>query len=148
VPDKQQPTSLLTLITRNDKSAEKLNRTSKHDSSLPFFNNSMNTSGRLNQTTIHHHGAAAATARSLRREKVREGSVKSTSKDSDPTNSHHIFQQYNHHHHQSHNTTASPTVPNSHLYSRPKTFLTGITHDSFNKSSLFPLKPSGKFNSD
>ncbi len=148
MPDKQQPTSLLTLITRNDKSAEKLNRTSKHDSSLPFFNNSMNTSGRLNQTTIHHHGAAAATARSLRREKVREGSVRSTSKDTDPTNSHHIFQQYNHHHHQSHNTTASSTVPNSHPYSRPKTFLNGITHDNFNKTSLFPLKPSGKFNSD
>jgi hypothetical protein len=153
VSDKQQSTSLLTGITRSGKSFNLLNQTSNHDSSLPFLNNSVGSPGasaRLHHTTVHHHhqhhhhhhhGAAAATARSLRRDKTREGSVKSTSKDTDTTNSHHVYQQ----HHHSHNTSGSSIVSNSHQFSRSKSFFTNASSDSINKAPAFPMKPSGKF---
>jgi hypothetical protein len=153
VSDKQQSTSLLTGTTRSGKAFNILNQTSNHDSSLPFLNNSVGspgTSARLNHTTVHHHshhhhhGAAAATARSLRREKPREGSVKSTSKDTDTANSHHIFQQQQHHHH-SHNTSGSSIVSNSHQFSRSKSFFANTSSDSINKAPSFPIKASGKF---
>jgi hypothetical protein len=155
--DKQQSTSLLTGITRSGKSFNILNQTSNHDSSLPFLNNSVGspgTSARLNHTTVHHHshhhqqqqhhhhhGAAAATARSLRREKTREGSVKSISKDTDITNSHHTYQ----HHHHSHNTSGSSLVSNSHQFSRSKSFFTNTSSDSINKPPTYPMKASGKY---
>jgi hypothetical protein len=151
----QQSASLLTGITRNGKSFNILNQTSNHDSSLPFLNNSVGspgTSARLHTTVHHshqhhqhhhHHGAAAATARSLRREKTREGSVKSTSKDTtDTTNSHHVYPQ---HHHHSHNTSGSSIVSNSHQYSRSKSFFSNTSSDSINKVPTFPMKASGKF---
>lgn len=145
--DKQQSTSLLTGITRSGKAFNLLNQTSAHDSSLPFLNNSVGspgTSARLHHTTVHHshhhhHGAAAATARSLRREKTREGSVKSTSKDTDTTSNHHIY-----HHQHSHNTSGSSIVSNSHQYPRSKSFFTNTSTDSINKVPTFPMKPSGK----
>jgi hypothetical protein len=153
VSDKQQQqsTSLLTGITRSGKSFNILNQTSNLDSSLPFLNNSVGSPGasaRLHHTTVHHHshhhhhGAAAATARSLRKEKPREGSLKSNSKDTDTTNSHHLYQQ---HHHHSHNTSGSSIVSNSHQFSRSKSFYTNTSSDSINKAPSFPMKPSGKF---
>lgn len=147
VSDKQQSTSLLTGITRSGKSFNILNQTSAHDSSLPFLNNSVGSPGasaRLHHTTVHHHshhhhhhGAAAATARSLRREKPREGSVKSSSKDTDITNSHHLYHQH------SHNTSGSSIVSTSHQYPRSKSFFTNTSSDSINKAPTFPMKPSG-----
>lgn len=148
--DKQQSTSLLTGITRSGKSFNLLNQTSNHDSSLPFLNNSVGSPGasaRLHHTTVHHHhhhGAAAATARSLRRERTREGSVKSTSKDTDTTNSHHLYQPQ--HHHYSHNTSGSSIVSNSHQFSRSKSFFTNTSSDTINKPPTYPMKSSGKQN--
>ncbi|CAF3164871.1 unnamed protein product [Rotaria socialis] len=150
VSDKQQSTSLVTGITRSGKSFNILNQTPNHDSSLPFLNNSVGspgTSARLHHTAAHHHshhhhhGAAAATARSLRRERTREGSLKSTSKDTDITSSHHLFQQQQHHHH-SHNTSGSSIVSSSHQFSRSKSFFTNTSSDSINKPPSFPMKPS------
>ncbi|CAF1017536.1 unnamed protein product [Adineta steineri] len=138
---------------RNGKSSNHLlNQSSKHDSSLPTFNNSLTstTSGRLNQTIINHHhyrGAAAATARSLRKEKPRDGSVKSTSKERDSTHNtsntthhqQHLFQQ-----HQPYSTSNSSFIANSSNQhsSRPKTYFTGVSYETINKSSTYPMKPS------
>ena len=156
--EKQQSNSLLTGITRNGNSFNLLNQSSNHDSSLPFLNHSVGspgTSARLHHTTVHHqqqqqqqhshhhhHGAAAATARSLRREKTREGSLKSTSKDTETTTgagNHHLFHPHSHAHH----SGSSSIVSSSHQYSRSKSFFANTSTETINKPPNFPIKASG-----
>ncbi|CAF1452722.1 unnamed protein product, partial [Adineta ricciae] len=140
VTDKPQTTSYATGSIRNGKSNETLNHTTKHDSSLPFFNSSYGASGRLNQTIgqYHHRGAAAATARTLRKERNRDGSVKSTSREIDPSPTHHLYQQQT-----AHNTSNnSSIVHTSQSHPRAKSFLTGITYENLTRVSPFPMKPS------
>ncbi|UJR20329.1 hypothetical protein I4U23_023460 [Adineta vaga] len=139
VTDKQQITSsFVTSNVRNGKSNEVLNHTSKHESSLPYFNNSFGISGRLNQTTgqYHHRGAAATTARTLRKERNRDGSVKSTSREIDPPNNYHLYQQ------QTHNTSNSSILHTSHSHPRSKSLLSGTNYENFTRTSVFPMKPA------
>ncbi|CAF2587864.1 unnamed protein product [Rotaria sp. Silwood2] len=139
VSDKQQ----ITNVNRSGKSFNLLN----NESSLPYLNDSIVSgvpSARLHQTIVnnshshnntsnYHHGTAALTARSLRREKTREGSLKSSSKDTDTTNNHYLL---------NHNTSASSIISNSHQISRSRTFFANNSNDYINKTVTFPIKPS------
>jgi len=66
----------------------------------------------------------------LRREKTREGSLKSSSKDTDTFH---------------HNTSASSIISNSHQFSKSKNLFNNNSSDNINKAT-FPMKPSGKYN--
>jgi len=109
------------------------------DYSNPYVNDSIvseKASTRFNQSIVttttnhrHHQGAAALAARSFRREKVRDGSLKSLSKDVDLTSNHH-------------NTSVSSIISNSNRFRKYQTY---FSNENLNKSLTFPLKPSGKF---
>ncbi len=108
------------------------------DYSFPFVNDSIvseKASTRFNQSIVttnhhrHHQGAAALAARSFRREKVRDGSLKSLSKDVDLTSN-------------NPNTSVSSIISNSDRFRKSQTY---FSNSNLNKSLTFPLKPSGKF---
>lgn len=134
VADKPQPSSFVTVSTRNGKSNESLNQTIKHDASLPVFNNSFGVTGRLNQTTgqYHHRGAAATTARTLRRERARDGSVKSTSRERDSSHNQYLYQPH---------SSSSPTGAQQH--GRSRSIFAGMTYDNYSRGSAFPMKATG-----
>ncbi|CAF1133289.1 unnamed protein product [Adineta steineri] len=113
------------------------------DSSFPFINDSFiseKPSVRLNQTLInntnqhqhqhhhhhHHHGAAALTVRNIRREKTRDGSLKSLTKDQDSLLSYDLF---------------NPNTSSSSIHSISNHLLK--SNENLNKTSLiYPIKPS------
>ncbi|CAF3504578.1 unnamed protein product [Rotaria sp. Silwood1] len=129
-------------ITSGNRSGKSFNN-SNIESSLPYLNDSLvsgGTSARLHQTIVHHshahnnsHGAAALTARTIRREKTREGSLKSSSKETDITNNHSLYH---------HNSSASSIISNSYQVSRSRSFFTNNSTDNINKTANFPMKPS------
>ncbi|CAF5137669.1 unnamed protein product, partial [Rotaria sp. Silwood1] len=129
-------------ITSGNRSGKSFNN-SNTESSLPYLNDSLvsgGTSARLHQTIVHHshahnnsHGAAALTARTIRREKTREGSLKSSSKETDITNNHSLYH---------HNSSASSIISNSYQVSRSRSFFTNNSTDNINKTANFPMKPS------
>ncbi len=104
------------------------------DNSFPFVNDSIVSEKRFNQSIItnhhrHHQGAAALTARSLRREKFRHGTLKSLSKDVDLTSN-------------NPNTSLSSILSNSSRFRKCQTY---FSNSNLNKSLTFPIKASGKY---
>jgi hypothetical protein len=100
--------------------------------------------GRVHHSHHHHHGAAAATARSLRREKTRDGSGQSVSKDTDNNSNHsyHLYQP----HHQSHYAgslsllSTSLTPP----HARSRSYFGNTSVESGSRQVVLPMKPSGE----